>query len=217
MSPLPQPTEQLPKHAFKEGPYVSPNGKVKFCEVPGCGRPMSNGIHHLIDKAEGDTTLPQGVPRFTRVDMLMAVTEIVRRRATCNRGQVGVVIAREGRMISSGYNGSPPGMPHCTDVGCEELTLWDGSVPTPQAVELGCQRTIHAEANALVWAARAGASTIGASMYSTHSPCRACAMLVVSAGITELVYARPYRQERLDILTDGGVKTIQYKAGYIGP
>lgn len=221
MSPLDQPTVPIEKHTFVEGSFVSSDGRVKYCDVPGCGQPMSALVHHLINKGE---TLPKGTSRFTRVDMLMAVTEIVRRRATCNRGQVGVVIAREGRIISSGYNGSPPGMPHCLDVGCDELTLYEDGDPGNKTIgelgakhELGCQRTIHAEANAIVWAARDGASTLGASMYSTHSPCRACAMLIVSAGIAEFVYVRPYRQERLDILTEGGVKTFQYKSGYVGP
>lgn len=190
--PFPQPIDVIPKHRFVEGASASKDGKIKYCDVPGCGQPMSAVIHHLINTGE---EWPKGMPRFTRDDMLMAMAETVRKRSTCLRGQVGVVIARDGRIVSMGYNGSPPGVDHCTEVGCEP--------------EDGCERTIHAEANALVWAARAGITTEGAVMYSTHSPCRTCAQLIASAGIEEFMYVRPYRAERLDILTASKVKVTR--------
>jgi dCMP deaminase len=198
LSPLAQPTEVLPKHQFKEGSFIS-RGGVKFCDVPGCGRPMSDLVHHILDKAspgQPEEVLPVGVPRFTRDQLLMGMAELVRRRSTCLRGQVGVVIARDGRVVSTGYNGSPPGFAHCTDVGCEPAD--------------GCERTIHAESNALVFAARNGVATDGAAMYSTHSPCRVCAQLIVAGGIVEFHYMRAYREERLDILTAGKIKIVQH-------
>jgi dCMP deaminase len=94
-----------------------------------------------------------------------------------------------------GYNGSPPGQPHCTEVGCEP--------------ETGCERTIHAEANAIAWAARAGVPTEEATMYSSHSPCRHCAQLIAACGIEEFVYLENYREERLDILTDSKILVRQ--------
>lgn len=195
--PMQQPTEKLPKHRFKLGAAETRAG-VKLCDVLGCGQPMSATIHHLIDKEElkvNKGVLPTMVPRFTRDQMLMAMAELVRKRSTCLRGQIGVVIARDGRVVSTGYNGSPPGFDHCTDVGCEP--------------EDGCERTIHAESNALIFAAKHGVSVDGASMYSTHSPCRICAQLIVGAGITEFYYVRAYREERLDILTEGKVRIVR--------
>jgi dCMP deaminase len=207
---LGQPTEEVPKHVFKPGANVSRGGTV-FCDVPGCGRPMSDRIHHAIEKGP-DEILPTSVPRISRDGMLISVAEIVRRRSTCLRGQVGVVIAQNGRIVATGYNGAPPGMPHCTDVGCDELTLYqEWPHEGYEKVELGCQRAIHAEANAIAWAARAGVSVSGGTMYSTHSPCQNCAMLIVSCGIATVQYVRSYRAERLDILDAGKVKVSQFK------
>lgn len=209
--PHPQPTEEVPKHVFKEGSLISRAG-VKFCDIPGCGRPMSDRIHHPIEKGPNEL-LPTSIPRITRDEMLVSVAEIVRRRSTCLRGQVGVVIAQNGRVVSLGYNGSPPSMPHCTEVGCDELTLYDVEEGvSKEKHELGCQRAIHAEANAIAWAARAGVSVTGGTMYSTHSPCRTCAGLVVSAGIASFYYVRSYRAERLDILEAGKVKVVKVEA-----
>lgn len=119
--------------------------------------------------------------RPTRDRMLMQIAEVVSARGTCTRLQVGAVIARDGRVISTGYVGAAPGAEHCTDGG--ELRGPDG----------GCLRTIHAEANAIAFAARAGAATDGADLYTTHSPCFACAKLLVSAGIRRVVYRVEYR------------------------
>ena len=128
----------------------------------------------------------------------MEMAQVTAKRSTCPRAQVGVVIAQEGRVVSIGYNGSAPGQPHCIEVGCERRTE-DKSVhgESPLVVEVGsCERTIHAEANAIAWAARAGVSTVGATMYCTHAPCYACAKLMVSAGIIKLHYVTPYRDLR---------------------
>jgi len=123
------------------------------------------------------------VERPSRDEMLMRIAAVVSERGTCNRLQVGAVIAREGRVISTGYVGSAPGSDHCLDVG-DELGP-DG----------GCIRTIHAESNAIAFAARSGFSTDGADLYCTHSPCYACAKLLVSAGIRRVVYEIAYRDE----------------------
>jgi len=82
-------------------------------------------------------------------------------------------------MVSSGYNGSPSGMPHCLDVGCHEV---DGH----------CIRTVHAETNAIAHAARHGIATEGATIYVTHFPCWNCAKILMAAGIKKLVYRYEY-------------------------
>src|SRR6478735_2098258 len=115
-----------------------------------------------------------------REDFFKQVAELAATRSTCIRAQVGCVLVQYKNIISTGYNGAPPGQPHCTDVGCDELLYSDqsGEVHTT-----GCRRAIHAEANALAWAARMGHSTLGATLFTTHEPCGTCARLLVSAGI----------------------------------
>jgi dCMP deaminase len=160
-------------------------GSVRYCGYDNCGMQESNPIHGLKEDHH----------RLDRLAYLVAQIQLTARRSTCNRGQVGAIIVREGRIISQGYNGAPPGMPHCTDVGCEPAD--------------GCERTVHAEANAIAWAARAGISTEGASMYCTHGPCVNCAKLVASSGISTLSYLKDYHAQRLDILEATGVTVIR--------
>jgi dCMP deaminase len=125
--------------------------------------------------------------RITRDEMLMRVVEAVALRGTCERqppGGIGAVIALDGRVLSTGYVGAPAGLPHCTEVGCE---VDEGRG--------GCVRTVHAEANAIAFAARKGISVEGASMYCTYSPCIDCAKLVINAGIVEFHFQKPYRAD----------------------
>lgn len=136
--------------------------------------------------------------RLTRDQMLMGIAMIVSNRGTCNRASVGAVIASEGRVVSMGYVGSPPGHPHCHDVGCD---LQNG----------GCVRTLHAESNAIAYAARKGISTEGCSLYTTLSPCLSCAKLILSAGITEVIYLGEYRDRRpLQYLWQSGILVKAY-------
>lgn len=157
--------------------------------------------------------------RISRETMYLGMAKLLAQRSTCLRGQVGAMIVVDNRPAGGGYNGAPPGLPECIDVGCEELTLYrpssmserlrrmsDADIP----VELGCQRAIHAELNAIAWAARHGVPTGGATMYATHSPCKACAQAIVAAGIIKFVYTKSYRAERLDILTDAKIEVIQH-------
>lgn len=87
------------------------------------------------------------------------------------------MIERDGRILSTGYNGSLPGEPHCDDVGCD-------------MVNCHCERTVHAEANAICFAARYGISIVGASLYVSgwHSgSCHRCTKLAFAAGIKEII------------------------------
>jgi dCMP deaminase len=127
--------------------------------------------------------------------MLLRMAEISSMRGTCNRKQVGAIIARDTRVISSGYVGSPPGTPHCLDAGC---------IIGPEG---GCIRTQHAEANAIAFAAKKGIATEGSTLYVTLSPCIACAKLIIAAGIIQVVYITKYRDESgLNYLEAGGVR-----------
>lgn len=139
--------------------------------------------------------------RTTRDEALMRVAAVFAGRGTCNRAAVGAVIAREGRIIATGYVGSPAGLPHCLDVGCETSEY------------SGCLRTVHAEANAIAFAARHGIATAGATLYCTHSPCGNCAKLIINAGIVKLMYEMEYRDIKpLGMLAAANVEVIKNNA-----
>jgi dCMP deaminase len=123
--------------------------------------------------------------------MLMDVAAVVERQSTCDRNHVGAVIARDGRIISTGYNGAPAGMDHCEHIGSPALhqAVWHGKPPA----SMGCTIAIHAEANAIAYAARGSTSIEGGTIYTTLSPCFACAQLIVAAGLDRVVYVRAYR------------------------
>lgn len=122
--------------------------------------------------------------RISRDEMLMKIATVVSLRGTCDRAQVGAVISREGRVISMGYNGSPAGLRHCNHLADRE------SLDEPIAT---CPQAVHAEANAIAWAARQGDRVGGAELHTTHQPCLSCAMLIVNAGIVRVVYRTAYR------------------------
>lgn len=113
------------------------------------------------------------------------------------RLRVGAVITRDNRIISTGFNGSPPGHDNCC-----ELETENGDLVTKES-------TIHAEKNAILFAARTGISTENATIYCTHSPCLPCAMLIVNAGIRSVIYSEKYRDdEGVQFLIDRSVSVV---------
>jgi dCMP deaminase len=145
--------------------------------------------------------------------MLMRQAEIVAERSTCARAHVGVVIAHDGRVVSQGYNGAPAGMAHCDHTcGCaskfaKPSPLTD--IHSPGCPAIGaCTIAVHAEANAIAFAARYGVATGGAMLFTTLAPCAACAQLSINAGIIRVVFAKPYRFDLgINLLMDAGVLT----------
>lgn len=113
--------------------------------------------------------------------MLIEMLHAVAKRSSCLRLQVGALIVRDGRVLSIGYNGTPAGKPHCTTETCN--------------AEKPCTSTLHAEANAIAYAARHGIALEGTWLYCTYSPCLSCAKLILSAGITLLAFENLYRDE----------------------
>lgn len=122
-------------------------------------------------------------------------------RATCDRKHVGAVIVRNKTILSTGYNGSVRGMPHCDEIGHE--------------MEGGhCVATIHAEANALIQAARNGVNIDGAELYTTASPCWFCFKLIANAGIRRIYYGEFYRDEKsIRVAREIGLELIDLSAG----
>lgn len=156
---------------------------------------------------------PARFVRPSQDETLMAVAATISHRSTCHRyvpeSHVGAVIARDGRIIESGYNGAPAGMPHCqhpgTHIDASSTNLQDlSSIFRPLA--RGCTIAIHAEANAIAYAARNGTPIGGATLYTTLSPCQPCAQLIIAAGLTRVVYGHPYRDRSgLKLLDSAGV------------
>ena len=108
----------------------------------------------------------------------------VAKRSTCDRKNVGAVIIRDKTILSTGYNGSIRGLPHCDEVGHE-------------MVNNHCVRTTHAEANAIVQAAKNGVKIDNSEIYVTASPCYDCFKLIINAGIQKIYYFEFYRDERI--------------------
>ena len=128
----------------------------------------------------------------------MQIARTVATRATCPRASVGCVLTRDRRILTTGYNGAPRGVAHCTEVGC--LMVNDH-----------CQRTTHAEANAVVQAALHGVSLEGATAYCTHHPCVNCVKLFISSGIRQIVYATPYSDPvAVALCKEAGVHLVHY-------
>ncbi len=120
----------------------------------------------------------------------MEITTLVATRSTCIRRQVGAIIVRNKKILSTGYNGAPIGTPHCLDIGCLRDKL---QVPSGQRHEL-C-RGIHAEQNGIIQAATSSTSIEGAVLYATHHPCSLCVKMIINAGITQIYYAAGYPDE----------------------
>ena len=129
------------------------------------------------------------------------IAHLVSQRSTCLRRQVGAVIVKDKRILSTGYNGAPAGLRHCREAGCLRE---EQKVPSGQRHEL-C-RGLHAEQNAIIQAALYGVSIEGGSLYSTHLPCSLCAKMLVNARIYEIVYSDGYADElSLQILHEAGI------------
>jgi len=134
----------------------------------------------------------------------MAITQVVGRRSTCIRRQVGAIIVKERRILCTGYNGAPAGLPHCLDVGCLREKM---HVPPGERHEL-C-RGLHAEQNAIIQAALYGISIRGGSFYITHRPCALCAKMICNAEIKEVFFQGDYPDQlALDIFGEAGVRLI---------
>ena len=135
----------------------------------------------------------------------MTITRQVAERSTCLRAKVGAVIVRDRNIVATGYNGSPAGLPHCTDVGC---LVYSSRTPSGENEE-NCFRTIHAEINAIAQAAKNGASIRDADIYITHTPCIHCMKVLLNTGIRAIYYEREYKLHTLDEMLKHTSVTLQ--------
>ena len=123
-------------------------------------------------------------PRASWDEYFMSIAQVVATRSTCPRKYVGAVLVRNRTILSTGYNGSIRGMPHCSEVG---HLMEDGH----------CVATIHAEANAIIQAAKNGVIIDGATNYVTASPCWHCFKQLANAGVQRICYGEFYRDDRI--------------------
>ena len=135
----------------------------------------------------------------------MSIAELVSQRATCIRRQVGAVLVRDKRIITTGYNGVPTGIRHCLDIGCLRETQ---NIPSGERHEL-C-RGLHAEQNAIIQAAVYGVSLEGASLYCTNQPCVICSKMLINVRVEKIIYRSGYADElAIDMLSEAGIPLTQ--------
>jgi dCMP deaminase len=142
-------------------------------------------------------------------EYFMEVANAISKRATCDRGRSGCVIAKNNQILVTGYVGSPAGLPHCDDIGHQLKKVIHEDGHTTQH----CMRTVHAEQNAICQAAKKGIPIDGATLYCRMTPCRTCAMLIINCGITRVVCEMKYHvpAESEEMFKQAGV-LLEYKS-----
>lgn len=154
-------------------------------------------------------SLEQNNERFQRPswdEYFIKIAELVKERSTCLRRRVGAVIVKENRILTTGYNGAPPGAKHCDEIGCLREAM---SIPSGERHEL-C-RALHAEQNAVIQAAKYGIPIEGATIYTTTYPCVICAKILIASGIIRIVYRGGYPDElSKKFLMDSGIDISEY-------
>ncbi len=154
----------------------------------------------MSDAAGQPPAAPRARPSWDQYFLRIALD--VSERATCRRRRVGAVLVRDKRILATGYNGAPRGVPHCLEAGCLREAL---GVPSGQRHEL-C-RGVHAEMNALLQCALHGVAADGSVMYCTSTPCSLCSKMLINAGVRRVVYLGEYPDEMgRDLLREAGVE-----------
>lgn len=138
----------------------------------------------------------------------MQIAHLVATRATCPRRSVGAVLVRDKHILATGYNGAPSGISHCPPNG--PTHEWpEGCLRAGH-----CIRSLHAEQNALIQAAKIGIPCEGASIYVTCQPCNACAKMILNAGIVRVIYEGDYPDEFSRVLfREAGMDVLRYREG----
>lgn len=142
--------------------------------------------------------------RPTWDEYFLGIMREVTKRSTCDRGLSGCVVVKDKRILTTGYAGSPVGLPHCDEEGhtIKKTIHEDGTISQH------CVRTIHAEQNAICQAAKFGTSLDGATLYCKMEPCGVCAKVIINAGITRVVCEKMYHgaQETRELFSAAGIQ-----------
>jgi dCMP deaminase len=132
----------------------------------------------------------------------LEIAKVVAKRSSCVRRQIGAVIVKDRRILTTGYNGAPSGLPHCIEIGCmrDEMNIESGT-------RHEMCRALHSEMNAIIQGAQHGVSTKGATLYCTHQPCSVCSRMLINAGIVRIVYIGDYPDAfARALLRDAGIE-----------
>ncbi|MEN6521421.1 MAG: cytidine/deoxycytidylate deaminase family protein [Armatimonadota bacterium] len=139
-------------------------------------------------------------------EYFMEIAHVVAKRSTCIRRQIGAIVVKDKRILTTGYNGAPSGLPHCFELGCmrDELGIESGT-----RHEL-C-RALHAEQNAIMQAALYGVSTKGSTLYCTHQPCSLCAKAIINSGVKRVVFQGDYPDDfALEMLGQAEIEMVRF-------
>lgn len=140
-------------------------------------------------------------------EYFMEMAHVVAKRSTCLRRKVGAILVKDKHILSTGYNGAPKGLKHCSEVGCLREKL---QVPSGQRHEI-C-RGLHAEQNAIIQAAVFGTSIRDSILYCTNTPCVVCAKMLINAGVKEIVFSGDYPDELAKkMIQESHIKLRQYQ------
>ena len=133
--------------------------------------------------------------RLSWDDYFLEITDTVGKRGTCDRGKAGAIIVVYKRIVATGYVGAPSGLPHCDEAG----HLMRDVIDENGNKSSHCIRTLHAEENAMLQAAKHGVKLEGGTVYCKMTPCFNCAKKIVQVGIKRVVARRRYHADVLSI------------------
>ncbi len=137
----------------------------------------------------------------------MEMANLVSKRSTCLRRKVGALLVKDKHILSTGYNGAPKGLKHCSEVGCLREKM---NIPHGERHEL-C-RGLHAEQNAIIQAAVFGVSIKGSMLYCTSTPCVVCVKMLINAGVSEIIYSGDYPDDLAkQMLRESSLKIKRFK------
>lgn len=140
-------------------------------------------------------------------EYFIGIARLVSRRSTCLRRKVGALIVKDRRILATGYNGTPSGIKHCSQIGCIREKY---KIPSGERHEL-C-RGLHAEQNVLLQAALYGISLKDSVLYCTNQPCIICAKMLINAGIKEIIIADGYPDKLAEeFLKEAGIRIRKLK------
>lgn len=153
--------------------------------------------------------LPEPNDRPGWDEYFMSIARLVSKRSTCLRRAVGAVLVKDARLLTTGYNGAPSELPHCSETGCIRQ---EKKVPSGQRVEI-C-RGLHAEQNTIIQAAFHGIIISGSTLYCTNQPCSICVKMLINAGIVQIVYKDGYPDPLAEeLLTQAQIRVRRYDEG----
>jgi dCMP deaminase len=155
-------------------------------------------------------------------DYFFLIMDAVSKRATCDRGRSGCVITRDNRILTTGYVGAPTGFTHCDAAGhILEGHFLMNNVPDTDCIALRkeefsvhCVRTVHAEQNAILQAARDGISIKGSTLYCRMTPCLICTMFIIQTGIKSVKMERMYQHQRKRIASEMMLSDAEIEYSY---